>query len=271
MATYIIGDVQGCYDELQLLLKLINFDPETDRLGFTGDLVNRGHGSLAVLRLVKSLKDPIIVLGNHDLYLLALGYDLVQFNSPHTLHDVLNAEDKLELLDWLRQQPLVYQDTELNYLLSHAGFPPYWELSEAISYASEVEAELRSDNFAELIRNMLGNTPACWDYKLTNYPRLRFIINSFTRMRLCTLSGCLDFRSKGLTSESSAAYKPWFKLVKPAQYNQMDLLFGHWAALQGNTQDTPHIYALDTGCAWGNSLTALRIEDKKRFSVPAIK
>lgn len=270
MSTYFIGDIQGCYIELQHLLELIQFNPAEDRLGFCGDLVNRGPHSLDVLRFIKNLKDPIVVLGNHDLFLLALAYNPSAYNNPHTLHDILKAPDKFELLTWLRQQPLLHYDKEQSYLLSHAGLPPFWELSEALSYATEVHNALIGDDFQELLTHMLGNHPSCWDHYLTGYERLRFIINVFTRMRLCTLRGCLDFRSKGLESLSSPAYKPWFKLIDLEPYENNTILFGHWAALEGKV-DVPHIYALDTGCAWGRSLTALRIEDKKLFSVPAVR
>ncbi|HYF98209.1 MAG TPA: symmetrical bis(5'-nucleosyl)-tetraphosphatase [Coxiellaceae bacterium] len=269
MATYIIGDVQGCFVELQNLLELIKFNPDKDRLGFAGDLVNRGPDSLEVLRFVKSLKDPIVVLGNHDLFLLSLAYHPNSSTNPHTLTEVLNAPDKLELLEWLRRQAFLYYDQENKYLLSHAGVAPFWELQETLSYAAEIQAALSGNNFRDFLQHLLGNQPACWDHHLTGHERLRFIVNVFTRMRLCTLRGCLDFRSKGLTSSSSAAYKPWFNLINPAHYDNNSICFGHWAALEGKT-DVPNIYALDTGCAWGNSLTAMRIEDKQRFSVPAI-
>ncbi len=271
MATYIIGDVQGCFTELQNLLELIQFNPQQDRLGFAGDLVNRGPHSLEVLRFIKNLKDPIVVLGNHDLFLLSLIYHPNSSSStnPHTLSAVLDAPDKFELGDWLRQQVFLYHDPAQQYLLSHAGLPPFWELQEALSYATEVQQILSGDNFQEFFKHLLGNQPACWDHKLSGYERYRCIVNVFTRMRLCTLRGCLDFRSKGLVSNSSSAYQPWFKLLKPAQYDNNNICFGHWAALEGKV-DVPNIYALDTGCAWGNSLTALRMEDKQRFSVPAI-
>ena len=269
MATYIIGDIQGCFIELQNLLTLIEFDPSKDRLGFAGDLVNRGPHSLEVLRFIKSLKDPIVVLGNHDLFLLSLIYAPGSSHNPHTLEEVLKAPDRFELADWLRQQPFLYHDPELNYLLSHAGLAPFWGLQESLSYAAEVQQVLRGDHFQNFFSQLLGNLPACWDHYLTGYDRLRYIVNVYTRMRLCTLGGCLDFRSKGLVSNSSSSYKPWFKLIDLNQYGNNDVCFGHWAALEGNS-DTPHIHALDTGCAWGQSLTALRIEDKQRFSVPAL-
>lgn len=270
MSTYIIGDVQGCYTELQNLLTLIHFNPEQDRLGFSGDLVNRGPDSLSVLRFIKSLGNAIVVLGNHDLFLLALAYHPEAYTHPHTLQAVLNAPDKLELLDWLRAQPLLYHDASLHYLLSHAGVPPQWGLEEALSYAHEVQNALTGESFELLLRNLVGNHPACWDRHLKGHDRLRYIINVFTRMRHCTPRGCLDFKSKERVSQSSPHYKPWFKLIHPKDYGNNSILFGHWAALEGKV-DVPHIYALDTGCAWGHSLTALRVEDKQLFSVPAKK
>ena len=265
MATYIIGDVQGCYHELQRLLEKINFDPASDRLGFVGDLVNRGPHSLEVIRLVKSLRDPIVVLGNHDLYLLALGFECVQYHGKHSLDATLQAPDKEDLLHWLRKQPLIYFDKKQNYLVVHAGIPPQWSVATALERAQEVEYILRGNNFKQLLENMLGIKPEKWEEDLIGWNRLRYIINAFTRMRFCDQQGELDLFSKETATPKPELYKPWFELMNP---EGVDILFGHWAALEGKAH-RPHIYALDTGCVWGNALTALRIEDKRYFSVPA--
>lgn len=267
MATYIIGDVQGCYPELEHLLKVIHYDPTHDRLGFVGDLVNRGPQSLQTLRWIKQLPNPIVVLGNHDLYLLALGFECTQYSGKHTLHDILNAPDKEELLHWLRKQPLIYHDPHANFLIVHAGLPPQWSNDIAIQRAQEVERILQGDRFKQLLENMLGLKPDCWDDHLIGWNRLRYIINAFTRMRFVDSHGCLDLFSKETETVKPTVYKPWFENKDP---EGVDIIFGHWAALQGNV-NKPHFYALDTGCIWGGRLTALRIEDKQLFSVPAVR
>jgi bis(5'-nucleosyl)-tetraphosphatase (symmetrical) len=269
MATYIIGDVQGCYVELQNLLELIDYNPDRDQLGFVGDLVNRGPHSLAVLRFLKNLKNPRIVLGNHDFYLLMIGYNLVSpENYNHTLYPILEAKDRYELLDFLRHQPLLYFDEHHHALLVHAGVPPQWNLPQALQYAFEVESTLQSAKFQVFLRNLFGNEPNSWHESLTGQARLRYICNAFTRMRYCTEDGTLDFHRHSPQDHSDPNFKPWFDW--PRAEKNCDILFGHWAMLGGKC-DQPHCYALDTGCAWGESLTALRVEDKKRFTVPCIE
>lgn len=265
MATYIIGDVQGCYQELQDLLQQINFNPNSDQLGFVGDIVNRGPNSLEVLRFIKQLKNPWVVLGNHDFYLLILGYNLIPVNShEHTLSSVLEAPDKLELLDWLRHQPLIY--VENNALLVHAGLPPQWSVEKSLQHANEVETLLRGANFKSFLTYLFGDTPSQWDESLTGHNRWRYITNSFVRMRFCSRHGELDLKANGKISTNAKKYRPWFDWFNHSQ-DKIDIYFGHWAALNGKC-DAPGCYALDTGCAWGYCLTALRLEDKKRFKVP---
>lgn len=267
MATYIIGDVQGCYGSLQALLNHIEFNPQKDRLGFVGDLVNRGPQSVNVLRFVKNLNDPLVVLGNHDLYALILGYGLLPEDAyDHTLDDLLQAPDKTELLDWLRQQPLVRLFD--NALMVHAGIPPQWTTSQSLRYADEVHQTLRSPNYADFLRTIFGNEPTAWDERLTGQNRLRYIVNAFLRMRLCDEHGKLDLEKSGHPDDYDLAHtalKPWFEWRRD-NTDDPDILFGHWAALGGN-DDVPHCKALDTGCVWGNCLTALRLEDQQRFSV----
>jgi bis(5'-nucleosyl)-tetraphosphatase (symmetrical) len=264
MSTYLFGDIQGCFDELQHLLDKINYDPNKDRLGFVGDLVNRGPKSLETLRFIKNLNDPIVVLGNHDLYLLALAHGCVDKEPNQTLLPLLNAPDKNELLEWLRHQPLIYYNDQHSYLVVHAGIPPCWSITTALQCAHEVEQVLQGEHYQEyftFFENMLGATPNIWHENLTGYERLRYIVNALTRMRFCTQSGKLDLDNKGITSTDSH-YRPWFEWFEP----DIDIIFGHWASLQGQCHKK-HFYALDTGCVWGETLTALRIEDKKLFSI----
>ncbi len=260
MATYIIGDIQGCYYELQDLLTEINFDANKDRLGFVGDLVNRGPESLKALRFIKSLKDPIIILGNHDVYLLAIGYEAVEYE-PHTMQDILAAPDKIELLDWLRQQKLIHR--EANFILTHAGIAPQWSIEQAFDYAHEVESALRGDHYFAFLQNIEGNEPKQWSAQLTGWERLRYITNAFTRMRFCSKTGELDLENKS-TENTNPNLKPWFAW----RNDNAEIIFGHWAALLGKADKT-HIHAIDTGCAWGVRLTAFRLEDQQLFSVPS--
>lgn len=264
MATYLIGDLQGCYDELQQLLERISFDEKKDRLGFVGDLVNRGPQSLATLRFVKALKNPIIVLGNHDLYLLALGYGFID-KTNSSLDEVLSAPDKEDLLDWLRHQPFTHFDPTKNYFLVHAGVPPPWNIKQALGFSNEISDELSGSNFRNLLKNMYGNYPDQWDNHLQGVDRLRYIMNALTRMRFCNAQGKLDLINTTAVSTDPKHFKPWFEWLQP----DCDVVFGHWAALEGKC-NKPQFYALDTGCVWGGRLTALRIEDRQLFSVPGL-
>jgi len=261
MATYCIGDIHGCLAELQALLQLIKFNPTKDRLYFVGDLVNRGPYSLEVLRLIKSLPHTTITLGNHDLHLLELYYQVVDFESEH-LKQIFQAPDCLELITWLKKQPLLCYDKKFNALITHAGIYPQWNLPQALQLAAEAEQILQS-GVPDYLHNMYGDEPHTWHNQLQNYDRFRFIINAFTRMRFCTPTGQLNFTHQGITAPPN--YLPWFEIPE-RQCKNIDIIFGHWAAKQGQC-DTSHVYAIDTGCVWGGSLTALRLEDKKIFQV----
>lgn len=257
MAVYAIGDIQGCYDELMRLLELIRFDPATDRLWFTGDLVNRGPASLLTLRFVRDLGErAITVLGNHDLHLLAVAKGAPVHHSD-TLDDILAAPDRDELLDWLRQQPLLHYDRVLNHTLIHAGLPPQWDLATAQRCAAEVEAVLRGDDYREFFHHMYGDEPEAWDEELGGWGRLRFITNCFTRLRYCTRNGRLCLEVKGAPGTQPPDCLPWFEVAERASAS-LSIVFGHWSTLglyrgQGVT-------ALDTGCLWGGQLTALRLD-----------
>lgn len=271
MATYAIGDIQGCFDEFQKLLELISFS-EADKLLIAGDLVNRGPKSLETLRFIKDLGDQAsVVLGNHDLHLLAVHYGATAPKRADTLHDIIEAPDRNELMDWLRKQKLVLFNKEHNSVLVHAGIPPCWTIKKARKRAKEVETVLKSTLAREYFNHMYGNKPDCWSGKHEGWDRLRLITNYLTRMRFCTPDGKLDFNAKGTLESQPPGYLPWFKLTRkdPAE-ETTQILFGHWAALEGAVEED-NIVALDTGCVWGNKLTAIRLEDKQIFSVPAIE
>lgn len=259
MSSYAIGDIQGCYDELQQLLQQVQFDPAKDHLWFTGDLVNRGPKSLDTLRFVKGLGErAITVLGNHDLHLLAVWqHRHKHFKSNDTLGPIFAADDGEELLEWLRARPLMHYDATLDYAMVHAGLPPQWDRATALERAAEVEAVLRGDKFHEFLGHMYGNKPSHWSDSLEGWDRLRFIVNCFTRMRLCTKEGQLEFSHKGELSDAPAGLLPWFELEQRRSRDQR-LVFGHWSALglyQGH-----NVNAIDTGCLWGGSLSALELE-----------
>ena len=256
MATYAIGDLQGCYDSLLHLLEKINFDQTKDTLWFAGDLINRGPDSLSTLRFVKSLGDSAIsVLGNHDLHLLAIAYGVKTTRSPD-LQRILDANDKDELLHWLSHRPLLHHDNHLNYTIAHAGIYPLWTLQQAQECALELEHELKN-NLNNFLHKMYGDKPEKWDESLTGFDRLRFICNSFTRMRFCHQDGCLDFSSNGAPGSIPENALPWFD-ISNRKTKQERLLFGHWSTLGKISRE--NIYALDTGCVWGGELTALRID-----------
>ncbi|MBU1425735.1 MAG: symmetrical bis(5'-nucleosyl)-tetraphosphatase [Gammaproteobacteria bacterium] len=263
MATYAIGDIQGCYIELQQLLEQIRFDPAQDRLWLVGDLVNRGPDSLQVLRLVKSLGDSAItVLGNHDLHLLAVAEGVGELHRSDTLDEVLGAPDRDELLTWLRQQRLLH--AEGDFVLVHAGLLPQWSVKQAASLAREVESALRGDDYATFFVRMYGNTPHAWDDKLDGYKRLRVIVNAFTRLRVCTPQGEMEFKFKGEVGRIPEGYVPWFE-VPQRKSRKASVIFGHWSAL--GLKVTPKVIALDTGCLWGGPMTAIRLEDRQLFQV----
>jgi bis(5'-nucleosyl)-tetraphosphatase (symmetrical) len=264
LATYAVGDIQGCGTEFRQLLERINFDPVADKLWLVGDLVNRGADSLGVLRLVKSLgAAAITVLGNHDLHLLAVAEGVANLHRSDTLNDILQAPDRDELLIWLRAQRLLHVEGE--WVLVHAGLLPQWTVAQAQALAHEVEAALRGKHGREFLERMYGNHPEQWHDELTGYKRLRVSTNAFTRMRVCTAQGEMEFKFKGATKDIPQGYMPWFEVPGRASA-EATLICGHWSAL--GLKVTPHVIALDTGCLWGGPLTAIRLEDRKLFQVP---
>jgi bis(5'-nucleosyl)-tetraphosphatase (symmetrical) len=265
MSTYAIGDVQGCFDELMELLSLVHFDRSKDCLWFVGDLVNRGPRSLEVLRFIKDLPSSKVVLGNHDLHLIATACSLRPLKSADTLGPVLEASDCDELIDWLRYLPLFVHDDVLGYSMMHAGLASQWSLDDAILHAKEVEQELQGEHYIEVLRQMYGNEPRQWEGGLAGMDRLRCIINYFTRVRYCDVEGGMDLTMSGPLGSQPVGLIPWYQ-VPDRKSQDLKIIFGHWAALKGNMM-TEHLFALDTGCVWGGKLRALRLEDQSLFEV----
>jgi bis(5'-nucleosyl)-tetraphosphatase (symmetrical) len=259
VATYAIGDVQGCFDELQALLAELGWG-KGDRLWFVGDLVNRGPKSLAVLRFVRDLGErATVVLGNHDLHLVAQHEGIERARKDDTLDDVLEASDRGEFVDWLRTRPMMH--SEGAYTMVHAGLLPQWTVRRALQLAREVETALAAPDYREFLAHMYGSKPDEWSDELAGWDRLRVIVNAMTRMRFCTPGGKMDFRTKG--AKAPAGYKAWFDL-RPQE--NASLVCGHWSAL--GLKVTERLAALDSGCVWGGKLTAMRLEDRKLYEVP---
>ena len=260
MTVYAVGDLQGCLQPLQCLLKDVAFDPAKDRLWLVGDLVNRGPQSLATLRFLYAMRDSLIcVLGNHDLHLLAVAHNRERLKKADTLQEILDAPDRDELLNWLRQQPLLHYDAERDTLLVHAGIPPQWTLSKALKRAAEVQDALRDDTRLPLfLEGMYGNQPARWDKGLRGIERLRVITNYLTRMRFCSADGSLDLKSKEGLDSAPAGFAPWFSYAN-RKTRKHKIIFGHWAALEGRCSQ-PNLFALDSGCVWGGAMTLLNLD-----------
>lgn len=262
MAIYAIGDLQGCYDSLQRLLTQLDFSPEKDQLWLAGDLVNRGKKSLKTIRFVKSLGDSAtVVLGNHDITLLAMYYGVLRPNS--SLKKILKAKESDELIDWLRTRSILHVDESLGFCMAHAGISPEWTLEQAKTYAKEIEVSLQSDNVKTWLENVYGNKPRRWSDSLESYARHRYILNAFTRMRYCDKKdGALNFSLKSAPVYQSKMRKrnkkrPWF-LLKSRKEIPLRIIFGHWSSL-GYYQDE-NVISLDTGCVWGGQLTAVRLD-----------
>ncbi|MBD8899464.1 symmetrical bis(5'-nucleosyl)-tetraphosphatase [Rhodanobacter sp. DHG33] len=263
MATYAIGDVQGCYPELQRLLDKLRFDPANDRLWFCGDLVNRGGESLATLRLIHSLREQCVVtLGNHDLSLLAIALRKpeAQAKVNPELREVLFADDAPVLFEWLRSQKLLHHDEALGWTMIHAGLAPVWTLRQAQRAAQEVERELSSPRHPRILRNLFGNRPAGWSSRLQGLDRHRATINLLTRMRYCDVNGRIDFEAKGEPGTQRPGLYPWFE-VPGMRRRETRIVCGHWSAL-GRFAGLG-VYAIDTGCVWGGQLTALRLDGEE--------
>ncbi len=263
MSTYVVGDIQGCLQPLKCLLRAVNFNLDKDVLWSVGDIVNRGPKSLNALRFLYKMRHRlVVVLGNHDLHLLAVAAGVRQPSRSDTFDKILQAADREELLHWLAQQPLIHH--EHAHTLVHAGIPPQWTVQQAIGYAREVEAVLRGPDRVTFLGAMYGNEPAQWSDDLSGMARLRVITNYLTRMRYCTSEGVLDLESKGSTPIPGVAnlgnrkVSAWFSHKERKTANDR-ILFGHWATIAGHT-DNPNAIALDTGCVWNGALSLYHLE-----------
>lgn len=266
MATYAVGDIQGCLPALLCLLEQINFNPKEDKLWVAGDLINRGPESLKTLRYIKNLGSSAeVVLGNHDLSFLAAAQGFQPIRDGDTTEEILRADDCDELCYWLRQQKLMHHDPKLGYSMVHAGIPPQWSIKKALKRAAEVETALQDDDrYSDFLLHMFGSEPKCWDKNLKGQDRLRIITNYFTRMRFVDEDGNLEFQAKSGPDSAPKGFKPWYKF-KNRKTSDDKVIFGHWAALQGHA-DAKNVFPLDTGCVWGGQLTILCLEDKKLYS-----
>jgi bis(5'-nucleosyl)-tetraphosphatase (symmetrical) len=263
MTTYAIGDLQGCRPKLTELLERIRLVCRDPKLVFLGDLVNRGPNSLATLREVRALGDTAnVVLGNHDLHLLAVAHNIRKAHPSDTLDEVLNAPDRDELLDWLRRRPLAL--FENGHLLVHAGVLPQWTAEKTMALAAEVETVLRSPGWLDFLRQMYGNQPARWDDALTGADRLRCIVNALTRIRFCSADGAMELATTKGVETDLPGYLRWFD-VPGRKTEDVTVVFGHWSTLGLMLQ--PKLISVDTGCLWGGQLTAVNLEDRSVIQV----
>ena len=265
MSHYVVGDIQGCYAEFAQLLDMIAFDRARDRLWVVGDLVNRGPDSLSVLRTVKSLgAAATTVLGNHDLHLLIVAAGHRAAHDRDTLSPILEAPDRDELLLWLRRQPLVCREGEL--LMVHAGLLPSWTPAQAVMLSREVETVLASAGHDDFLRHLYGDEPSRWDDKLTGYDRLRVIVNACTRLRFCSADDAMNLKEKRGPKYAPAGFAPWFAHAERKSAG-VRVVCGHWSTL--DLMFAPNVMMLDSGCLWGGTLTAVRLDDARVFQVPS--
>ncbi len=269
MATFLIGDIQGCYDPLQRLLEKINFDPATDSLWCPGDLVNRGGNSLEVLRLLEGLGDNFIMtLGNHDLYLLAEHYRYRDDRSPNPeINAILQAPDRLKLLDWMQRQPLAHWSGEHQVLMVHAGVIPQWTVQQTLSCAAEVERDLQSGKSRKFFARMRKSRVRKWQDGRTGWKRRQLISSILTRLRFCDHNGKILPGASGPPGTQPPSYRPWFR-HEHRQTRNITIAFGHWAALGLQVED--RLLGVDSACVWGGRLSAIRLEDRKVFQVPGL-
>jgi bis(5'-nucleosyl)-tetraphosphatase (symmetrical) len=263
MATYAIGDVQGCYAELEQLLGEIGFSAARDRLWLVGDLVNRGPRSAEVLRYVKALGErAVVVQGNHDLHLLAYAHGHARARPDDTFDEILTAPDQAQLLEWLRHRPLLHAEGE--YVMVHAGLQPSWTVAQARALAAEVETALHGSHYMDFFAALYGSKPDAWHDDLQGMNRLRVIVNAMTRMRFCSADGVMDFRAKGALDQAPPGFMPWFE-VPGRKTRGVPIICGHWSAL--GLFIRPDLLALDAGCVWGGALSAIRLEDRRVYQV----
>lgn len=266
MARYAIGDLQGCLDELLILLDRIGYVGGRDELWLAGDLVNRGPQSLDVLRWVSQRADRVrIVLGNHDLHLLAVAGGCAAQRSGDTLTPLLDAPDAPRLIDFLAQQPLLQRSAD--WTMVHAGLAPQWTIDDAEQRSAEVCAELRvPQRRKRLMQQLYGDEPSRWDDRLSALDRLRFIINAMTRLRFLSADGGLALRHKGRPDALDGDFIPWFAAANRRSFPQ-PIVFGHWSTLGRVHWPEQHVHGLDTGCVWGGGLTALGLDSGRLTTV----
>ncbi|PXX93437.1 diadenosine tetraphosphatase [Marinobacter vulgaris] len=262
MTDYAIGDIQGCYERLMDVLAKVDFSPSRDRLWVAGDIINRGPSSLDALRYVESLgSSAVVVLGNHDLHLLAVALGGHALKNKDTLSDILEAPDHPRLLDWLRQQNLFVHDANRNLVMVHAGLPHIWTVDQALGYGREVEAVIRGPEAEVYFTHMYGNRPERWHPDLAGMDRWRAITNYFTRMRFIAEDGTLELAAKDSAAAAPDGYAPWFQFPRT---DDVRVVFGHWAALEGRT-DSDRFIGLDTGCVWGGTLTLMNLDSGEKI------
>ncbi len=270
MAHYFIGDIQGCFEGLQRALAEVDFNSSKDTLWLTGDLIARGSDSLSTLKFLYKNQDSIkTVLGNHDLHLLAVANGLKKANLKDLLQPLLTAPKLDKYLDWLRHQPLIQSLPKKQGFMTHAGLPPHWNSKKAVKWATRVSEILQSADYTHFLADMYGNKPNNWQQCNTEQEKLRFTVNALTRMRFCTIDGCLDFSQKGSPEKLEEPYSknnpqglmPWFDF-QPERFDNMTWVFGHWASLMGETNNS-NIIALDTGYVWGNYLTVMKFKTRE--------
>ena len=263
MATYVIGDVQGCFEAFEQLLATIAFQPGQDRLWLAGDLINRGENSIGMLRWCMAHDDSVVaILGNHDLHLLAVAAGFVPAHRNDTLDEILQAPDRVAVLDWLRQRPMIHREGP--WLMVHAGLLPEWDAETALALGRELEAALRGPDCRAFLRGMYGNEPRHWQPDLTGQDRLRIIANAMTRIRYLHRDGGMEFQHKCAPADAPAELQPWYD-VPGRRSGDVRIFFGHWSTLGLFQRDD--VVALDTGCLWGGQLSAYRLEDARLFQV----
>jgi len=263
MATYAIGDIQGCFSALERLIQQLQFDPIKDRLWFVGDLVNRGPDSASVLRYIKNLGgSAVTVLGNHDLHLLAVAAGCAPIREKDTFQDVLAVPDRDDLLEWVRHQRVLYREGD--FLMIHAGLLPEWSVSDADLYAQEVHTILQSADYRTFLAALYDDKSAQWSSRMTGMDRSVVFTKILTRLRICTVDGRMDLSFKRPPKQAPSGYLPWFQA--PRRHNtDVTVVFGHWAALGLHMQN--NVIGLDSGCVWGRQLTAVRLDDRQVFQV----
>ena len=268
MATYAVGDIQGRYNDLLRLLDRLEFSFEKDRLILLGDLVNRGPDSLGVIRFAMQHPEQVrVILGNHDLFLIGILENILKQRPHDTLSGILTAPDRKEIHDWLCKQPLAIHDPELNFLAVHAGVHPQWTLEDALERAQEVEQVLKDPIRTEFFKNMRGNKPKRWSDSLEGWERIRVIVNVLTRMRYIKRNKKLDFKEMGPRGKQKKKLVPWFDFPNRVRI-EPTIVFGHWSSL--GVYMKPGLLALDSGCCWGGSLSAARLDRQSYeiFQVP---